>query len=56
MEQPLLEKQAAPPVLTKQEIQAIIAFMERAQLTGKEAYVFYPIVSKLHELLKENKA
>ena len=37
--------------LTKQEISTIIAFMERAQILGKEAYVFVPIVTKLMSAL-----
>lgn len=37
--------------LTKQEISTIITFMERAQILGKEAYVFVPIVTKLMSAL-----
>jgi hypothetical protein len=37
--------------LTKQEIGTIIAFMERAQILGKEAYTFVPIVTKLMSAL-----
>jgi len=39
--------------LTKQDIQNIIAFMERSQIVGKEAYVFVPLVTKLMTILKE---
>jgi len=33
--------------LTKQEIQTLIIFLERTQITGKESYTFVALVTKL---------
>ena len=38
-------------ILTKKEIQNILAFMERSQLAGKEAFVYVQLVTKLMSML-----
>ena len=37
--------------LTKQELNTIIVFMERTQITGKESYTFVSLVTKLMSAL-----
>ena len=37
--------------LTPQEIRNIIAFMERSQIVGKEAFVYVQLVTKLMSML-----
>ena len=37
--------------LTKKEIQNILAFMERSQIVGKEAFVYVQLVTKLMPML-----
>ena len=38
-------------ILTKQEIQNILAFMERSQIVGKEAFVYVQLVTKLMKIM-----
>lgn len=38
-------------ILTKKEIQNILAFMERSQIVGKEAFVYVQLVTKLMKIM-----
>jgi len=37
--------------LTKQELNAMIIFLERTQITGKESYTFVQLITKLMSAL-----
>ena len=37
--------------LTKKDLQNIIAFMERSQIVGKEAFIYVQLVTKLMKLM-----